>query len=57
MSLNAPAKNYFFLFEDEKIQVYNLRKFCRENLLDQGSMTRVNSGKQITHKGYSKWQQ
>jgi len=54
MSINAPAKNYTFLHNNEKIEIYNLRKFCRENNLDQGAMTRVNSGKQIQHKGYYK---
>jgi len=57
MSLNAPAKKYYFVNDNQKIEVFNLRKFCRDNLLDQGAMTRVNSGKQINHKGYSKWQQ
>jgi hypothetical protein len=56
MLLNAPAKNYKFVFNDKKIDVFNLRKFCRDNNLDQGAMTRVNSGKQIQHKGFVKWQ-
>jgi len=56
MSLNAPSKNYSFIYNNEKIDVFNLRKFCRDNNLDQGAMTRVNTGKQVTHKGYSKWQ-
>ena len=57
MVLNSSAKNYKFMFNDETVDVFNLRKFCRINNLDQGAMTRVNAGKQITHKGYSKWQQ
>lgn len=51
------CKNYSFICNNEKIDVFNLRKFCRINNLDQGAMTRVNAGRQITHKGYSKWQQ
>lgn len=51
------CKKYTFLFEENRVEITNLRKFCRENNLDQGAMTRVNSGKQITHKGYSLWQQ
>jgi hypothetical protein len=48
------SKFYNFTYKNEKIEVFNLRKFCRDNNLDQGAMTRVNKGKQITHKGYSK---
>lgn len=51
------SKKYHFSFENVKVEVFNLRKFCRDNSLDQAAMTRVNSGKQITHKGYSKWAQ
>jgi len=51
------CKNYSFICNNEKIDVFNLREFCRINNLDQGAMTRVNAGRQITHKGYSKWQQ
>jgi len=48
------CKKYYFVFDTKKIEVYNLRKFCRDNNLDQGAMVRVNSEKQNTHKGYSK---
>ena len=51
------SKKYYFVFGEKKLEVFNLRKFCKDNLLDQGAMTRVNSGKQINHKGYSKWHQ
>jgi hypothetical protein len=47
---------YYFMFNNEKIKIFNLRKFCRDNNLDQGAMTRVNNRKQITHKGYSKYE-
>jgi len=51
------CKNYSFIYNNQKVDIFNLREFCRKNNLDQGAMTRVNSGKQIIHKGYSKWQQ
>jgi hypothetical protein len=50
------SKNYSFIYNDRKIDIFNLRKFCREHNLDQGAMTKVNTGKQIQHKGYYKWQ-
>jgi hypothetical protein len=53
--IDKKSKNYTFLYNDEKIEIFNLRKFCRENNLDQGAMIRVNSGKQIKHKGYFKY--
>ena len=53
--INKKSKKYIFLCDNKKIEVFNLRKFCRDNNLDQGAMTRVNNGKQIKHKGYSKY--
>ena len=53
--IRKKSKQYYFVYDNQKIDVFNLRKFCRDNLLDQGAMTRVSSGKQINHKGYSKW--
>ena len=50
------SKKYYFVYNGEKLEVFNLRKFCRDNNLDQGAMTRVNGGKQIQHKGFAKWQ-
>ncbi|HGY9608200.1 hypothetical protein [Vibrio harveyi] len=49
------AKSYRFMKIEtgEVIEVFNLRKFCRENQLDHGSMNRVRSGKRKTHKGWS----
>ena len=32
--------------------ITNLNKFCRENVLDQGNLTRVAQGKAKHHKGY-----
>jgi hypothetical protein len=50
------CKNYSFVHSNQKIDVFNLREFCRNNNLDQGAMSRVNTEKQIQHKGYYKWQ-
>jgi hypothetical protein len=50
------CKNYSFIHNNQKVDIFNLRDFCRKNNLDQGAMTRVTTGKQVTHKGYSKWQ-
>lgn len=51
------CKDYSFCFDGQLVEIHNLRKFCRDNMLDQGAMTRVNNNKQISHKGYSKWPQ
>lgn len=51
---NKKSKPYKFYKGLNEINIKGLREFCRENNLDQGAMTRVNSGKQIIHKGYSK---
>lgn len=55
--ISQKSKNYSFTYNNTKVEVFNLRKFCREKHLDQGAMIRVNSRKQMQHKGYTKWQQ
>ncbi|MGL4584042.1 MAG: HNH endonuclease signature motif containing protein [Flavobacterium sp.] len=40
--------------EGEHLSVYNLSKFCREQGLDQKSMSFVMSGKRNHHKGWTK---
>jgi len=52
----ALFKDYTFVYNNNKVEIFNLRKYCREKQLDQGAMVRVNSSKQIQHKGYTKWQ-
>lgn len=47
------AKSYEFVSPSgEVVQVHNLSKFCRENNLDNGAMTKVASGERKSHK---KW--
>ena len=55
-TISQKSKNYIFVYNNNKIEIFNLRKYCREKQLDQGAMVRVNSSKQIQHKGYTKWQ-
>lgn len=52
-SENAFAKSYKFVNpEGEIVDIYNLRKFCMENCLQQGSMCQVANGKASHHKGW-----
>lgn len=47
------AKYYVMTMPDgEEIEVFNLRKFCRENNLNVGAMSSVITGKKNHHKGY-----
>lgn len=47
------AKSYTFTNpEGEVIEVFNLRKFCRDNGLIRSSMASIQSGKQKQHKGW-----
>lgn len=49
------AKNFAFMSPDGRVvKVFNLRKFCRENKLDNGEMSKVANGKILQHKGYQK---
>lgn len=51
----ALAKIWVFKSPTGKVvEIYNLRKFCRENNLHNGSMQYVNSGKNSHHKGWTK---
>lgn len=38
----------------EVVDIFNIRKFCRENGLNQGAISRVMSGKWISHKGWKR---
>lgn len=51
----AFAKNYKFLLNNEVIEIFNLRKYCRENDLDHRRMNAVFHEKQKFHKGYTKF--
>jgi hypothetical protein len=47
------AKHYIVTTPDgEEIEVFNMRKFCRENNLHVGHMTSVVTGNLDHHKGY-----
>jgi hypothetical protein len=47
------AKTHRFTSPDgEKVDVYNLRKFCKENNLNQGNMFSVAKGNRNQHKGW-----
>jgi hypothetical protein len=49
----ALSKEYIITDPDgNEFEVNNLTKWCRENNLDQGNMTRVANGKAKQHKGY-----
>lgn len=53
---NACSKNYIFLNpESKKVEIYNLRKFCRENGLTDECMRRVHNGTARSHKGWAKY--
>lgn len=47
------AKEWMFISPSgDKVKVYNLKKFCRENNLLDCKMSLVSSGKRKTHKGW-----
>ena len=49
----ALSKEYIITDPDgNEFEVNNLTKWCRENNLDQGNMTRVANGKAKQHKGF-----
>tara|TARA_R110002096_G_C14368342_1_gene704630 strand:- start:18 stop:665 length:648 start_codon:yes stop_codon:yes gene_type:complete len=52
-SKKANAKNYTFISPDNTIvKVYNLKKFCIENELNNSAMSNVHKGKAKHHKGW-----
>jgi hypothetical protein len=47
------AKRYRFISPSgEEVEIFNLRKLCRENNLDSGNMSKVANGQQSHHKGW-----
>lgn len=55
-SEKANAKSYTLISPDgEKVEVYNMTKFCRENEISQQCMSSVVAGKSIQHKGWRAW--
>ena len=41
--------------EGERVEVYNITKFARENGLDQGGLSGVSTGRRRVHLGWTKW--
>jgi hypothetical protein len=53
IAVTGKAKEWIFLSPThEQITVTSLRKFCRENGLNSGSMSEVATGNRISHKGW-----
>ena len=53
ITVTGKAKEWVFLSPtNEQITVTSLRKFCRENGLNNGSMSEVATGNRISHKGW-----
>jgi len=51
------ARWYIVLPPDKDyMEIFNLKRFCRENDLDQAAMWRVLNNKQQTHKGWKVWE-
>lgn len=51
--VKAHAKTYTFTSPKGVVtKVYNLRQFCIDNNLNQGTMSQVHSGKRKSHKGW-----
>jgi hypothetical protein len=48
------AKKWLFYFHDQKVEIFNLSKFCRLNTLNVSCMRDVYYGNQIEHKNYRK---
>ena len=49
----SKSKNWLIITPDnEKIQIKNLAKYCRENNLHNGHMSSIAHGKRNHHKGY-----
>ena len=54
-SEKAHAKHYSFISPDgEVVDIYNLRKFCRNNELSQSAMSNVHNEKERQYKGWKK---
>jgi len=53
--VEAKATNHRFISPlGERVDVYNLTEFCRDNGLTQSNMCNVHSGKRSHHKGWTK---
>lgn len=51
--VHSSAKLFTFISPSgEKVDVYNLAEFCRENSLTKSNMSAVNNGRRNSHKGW-----
>lgn len=50
------AKSYAFLYKGQRVDVYNLREFCRKNQLSNSCMSSIHIGNtsRKSHAGYTK---
>jgi hypothetical protein len=50
---NSKSKNWIVIDPNgNRIEVFNLNQFCKDNNLIAGNMSKVGQGKRIHHKGY-----
>jgi hypothetical protein len=53
-TVEALAKTYIFKSPSgEVVKIYNMAEFCRNNGLNQGTMSSVHSGRRSQHKGWA----
>ncbi len=53
---HGKSKHYKFINPaGEQVEIFNIRKFCRERNLSHGTMCDVNLGKRKSHKGWTKF--
>lgn len=52
----SQAKAYKLQYGAEVIEVFNLRKFCRDNNLDHSAMRKVLRGSRKSHMGYRRYE-
>lgn len=55
--LKKVKKTYYFISPfGDKVEIKNVRKFCRDNSLHHGHMYAVAQGKEQQHKGWTLWE-
>lgn len=56
-STHATARTHRFTSPSgEAVEIYNLKKFCKENGLDRSTMTQVRNGKSSIHRGWTAYE-
>ncbi len=57
-TVTAHAKHYVFRSpEGERVEVYNLKAFCRERSLSDSAMGKVAAGTHTQHKGWTRYEE